>query len=59
MGHSQACPTEVFWFMLCVGSDEVTAFWQNDSSTFPFYETFSNNIPNWAIFVKEAFWFDD
>ena len=45
--------------MISLESDEMTALWQSDSLTFNFYETFSNSTPNWAILVKEAFWFDD
>ena len=41
--------------MFSLGSDEMSALWPNDSSTFTFYVTFSNNIPNGASFVKEVF----
>ena len=32
----------------------MTALGQNDSLTSTSYVTFSNNIPNWATFVKEV-----
>ena len=44
--------------MFSLGSDEMTALWPNDSLTFTFYVTFSNNIPNWTTIVEEVFWFD-
>ena len=37
--------------MISLESDKMGALWPNDSLTFTFYETFSNSIPNWAIFV--------
>ena len=45
--------------MIGLESDEMTALWKSDSSTFTFYETFSNCIPDWAIFVREVSWFDE
>ena len=45
--------------MLSLEGDEMTALWPNDNLTLTFYETFSNSIPNWAIFVEEVSWFDD
>ena len=33
--------------------------WPTDILTFTFYETFSKSIPNWAICLKQVFWFDD
>ena len=39
--------------ILSFESDEMTALWPNDSSTFTFYETFSNSIQNWSTFVKK------
>ena len=50
---------KVFDSSISLESDKITALWPNDILTFTFYETFSNSIPNWAIFEKEAFWFDD
>ena len=41
--------------MFSLESDEMTALWSNDSSTFTFYVIILNNIPNWATFVKEVF----
>ena len=41
--------------MISSESDEMTAFWPNDSLTVNFYTTFSNSIPNWTTFVKEVF----
>ena len=37
-------------------SEEMTAWRPDDSLTFAFYGTLSNNIPNWAIFVKKSFY---
>ena len=41
--------------MFNLESDEMTAIWPNDSSTFTFYVIISNSILNWATFVKEVF----
>ena len=41
--------------MFSLESDEMTAFWPNDSLTFTFYVIISNSIPNWVTFVKEVF----
>ena len=49
---------KVFDSSISLESDKITALWPNDSLTLTFYETFSNSIPNWAIFVKEDFWFN-
>ena len=54
----QLLKKKFFDSMFSLESDKMTALWPNDSLTFTFYETFSNNIPNWTIFVKEVFWFD-
>ena len=39
-------------------SDKMT-LWPSDILAFTFYETFSKSIPNWAICLKQVFWFDD
>ena len=44
--------------MFSLESDEMTAFWPNDSLTFTFFEIISNGILNRATFVKEVFWVD-
>ena len=41
--------------MFSLESDEMTAFWPNDSLTLSLYVTFSNSKPNWTTFVKEVF----
>ena len=41
--------------MFSLESDEITAFWPNNSLTFTFYEKFSNSITNWTTFVKQVF----
>ena len=41
--------------MFTLESDEMTAFWPNDSLTFTFNVLISNSIPNRATFVKEFF----
>ena len=42
--------------MLSFQSDEMTAICPNQRLTLTFYETFTNNIPNWVTFVKEVFY---
>ena len=66
MRYSQnVCQTEqffqkkVFDLIISLKSDKITALWPNDSLTLTFYETFSNSIPNWAIFEKKVLWFDN
>ena len=40
--------------MFSLEGDEITAFWPNDTLTFPFYMSFSKSIPNWTT-LKEVF----
>ena len=36
--------------MINLESAKTNALWPNESLNFPFYETFSNCIPNWTTF---------
>ena len=48
----QLLEKKFFDLMFSLEDDEMTALWPNDSFTFNFYETFSNSIPSWTIFLK-------
>ena len=41
--------------MFSLESEEMTVLWSNDASTFTFYVTISNSIPNWTTIVEELF----
>ena len=46
------------FFFQFILSLEMTDMWPNYSKALPFYASFSNSIPNWSSFVKEALWFN-
>ena len=44
--------------MTSLESDKINALWQNESLTFPFYQTFSNCIINFTMFLIQWLAYD-